>query len=96
MGETIHVTDLFEQTVQVLVALAMSEDAEKLDDAALNREVDPLIDAYLVWARTRRPASFRPRDYSERDELAQAFWEKASPTRISARIRARVVRRNEV
>ena len=37
-------TDLFEQTVQVLVALAMSEDAEKLDDAALNREVDPLIE----------------------------------------------------
>ena len=89
-------TDLFEQTVQVLVALAMSEDAEKLDDAALSREVDPLIDAYLVWVRTRRPASFRPRDYSERDELAQAFWEKAPPTQISERIRARVLRRNEV
>jgi len=40
-------TDLFEQTVQVLVTLAMSAGAEKLDDMALNREVDPLIDAYL-------------------------------------------------
>jgi hypothetical protein len=53
-------TDLFEQTVQVLMTLAMSPDAETLDDVALNREVDPLIDAYLVWARTRRPAGFRP------------------------------------
>jgi hypothetical protein len=43
-------TDLFEQTVQVLVTLAMSPDAETLDDIALNREVDLLIDAYLVWA----------------------------------------------
>jgi hypothetical protein len=89
-------TDLFEQTVQVLVALAMSADAENLDDAALNRDVDSLIDAYLVWVRTRRPSSFRPRDYSERDELAQAFWEKAPPTPISTRIRARVARRNDV
>ena len=89
-------TDLFEQTVQVLVTLAMSADAEKLDDRSLNREVDSLIDAYLVWAHTRRPASFRPRGYSERDELAQAFWDKVPPTRISERIRARVVRRNDV
>jgi hypothetical protein len=87
-------TDLFEQTVQVLVALAMSEDAEKLDDAALSREVDPLIDAYLVWVRTRRPASFRPRDYSETTANATSL-PKRSDT-ISERIRARVVRRNEV
>ena len=79
--------DLFEQTVQVLVTLATSADAENLDDAALNTEVDSLIDAYLVWVRTRRPASFRPKNYSERDELAEAFWEKAPPTRISKRIR---------
>ena len=89
-------TDLFEQTVQVLVTLAMSAGAEKLDDMALNREVDPLIDAYLVWAHTRRPAGFRPRGYSERDELAQAFWDKVPPTQISERIRARVARRNDV
>jgi hypothetical protein len=63
---------------------------------ALNHEIDPLIDAYVVWARTWRPAGFRPRDYNERDELAQAFWEKAPPTRISERIRARVVKRNDV
>jgi hypothetical protein len=89
-------TDLFEQTVQVLVTLAMSADAEKLDDIALIREVDPLIHAYLVWAHTRRPASFRPRGHSERDELAQAFWEKAPPTQISERIRARVAKGNDV
>ena len=89
-------TDLFEQTVQVLVTLAMSPDAETLDDVALNREVDPLIDAYLVWAHTRRPAGFRPKDYNERDELARAFWDKVPPTRISERIRARVARGNDV
>jgi hypothetical protein len=89
-------TDLFEQTVQVLVTLAMSPDAETLDDVALNREVDPLIDAYLVWARTRRPAGFRPKDYNERDELARAFWDKVPPTRICERIRARVARGNDV
>jgi hypothetical protein len=93
--ETIHMTDLFEQTVQVLVTLAMSADAE-LTDMALNREVDPLIDAYLVWARTRRPAGFRPKDYNERDELARAFWDKVPPTQISERIRARVARRIDV
>jgi hypothetical protein len=54
---------------------------------ALNREVDPLIDAYVV---------FRPRDYSERDELAQAFGKKAPPTQISKRIRARVAKRIDV
>jgi hypothetical protein len=86
--------DLFEQTVQVLVALATSADAEKLDDMALNREVDPLIDAYVVWVRTRRPAGFRLRDYSERNELAEAFWERAPRTRISERIRARVARKD--
>ncbi len=69
-------TDLFEQTVQVLVSLAMSADAETLDDITLHREVDALIDAYLVWTRTRRPAGFRPQGYNERDELAQAFWER--------------------
>jgi hypothetical protein len=89
-------TDLFEQTVQVLVSLAMSADAETLGDITLNREVDPLIDAYLVWACTRRPAGFRPKDYSEGDEPAQAFWEKVPPTQISERIRARVARRNDV
>ena len=88
--------DLFDQTVQVLVSLAMSVDAETLDDITLHREVDALIDAYLVWTRTRRPAGFRPQAYNERDELAQAFWEKVPPTRISERIRARVVRRNDV
>jgi hypothetical protein len=86
--------DLFEQTVEVLVALATSADAEKLDDIALNCEVDPLIDAYLVWVRTRRPAGFHPMHYSECDELAKAFWEKAPPTRISERIRARIAGRN--
>ena len=55
------------------MAVAISADAEKWDDMALNREVDPLIDAYLVWAHTRRPAGFRPKDYNERDELARAF-----------------------
>src|SRR5689334_11962989 len=79
-------TDLFEQTLQVLVSLAMSPDAEALDDSTLNGEVDALIDAYLVWTRTRRPAGFRPRGYNERDELARAFWEKAPPTPISERI----------
>ena len=68
----------------------MSPNAEELDDMALNREVDPLIDAYLVWARTRRPAAFRPKGYSERDELAKAFLEKAPSTRISERIRANI------
>jgi hypothetical protein len=63
---------------------------------ALNREVDPLIDAYLVWAHTRRPAGFRPKDYNERDELARAFWDKVPPTQIGERIRARVARRNDV
>ena len=89
-------TDLFDQTVQVLVILAMSPDTETLDDIALNREVDPLIDAYLVWVRTRRPAGFRPKDYNERDELARAFWDKVPPTQISERIRARVARGNDV
>ena len=89
-------TDLFEQTIQVLVTLAMSPDAERLDDIALNGEVDPLIDAYLVWAHTRRPAGFRPKDHNERDELARAFWDKVPPTRISKRIRARVARGNDV
>ena len=89
-------TDLFEQTVQVLVSLAMSADAETLDDITLKREVDPLIDAYPVWARTRRPAGFRPKDYNERDELARAFWDKVPPTQIGERIRARVARRNDV
>jgi hypothetical protein len=83
-------TDLFEQTVQVLVSLAMSVDAETLDDVTLHREVDALIDAYLIWTRTRRPAGFRPRGYKECDELARAFWEKAPRTPISERIRARV------
>ena len=83
-------TDLFEQTVQVLVSLAMSADGETLDDLALNHEVDPLIDAYLVWARTRRPAGFRPPGYNERDELARAFWEKVPSTQITERICARV------
>jgi hypothetical protein len=64
--ERIHLADPFEQTIQVLVTLPMSPDAEELDDMALNREVDPLIDAYLVWARTRRPAAFRPKGYTER------------------------------
>jgi hypothetical protein len=81
--------DLFEQTVEVLVALARSAEAEKLDDMALNREVDPLIDAYLVWVRTRRPAGFRLGNDTERDELAKAFWGKVPPTNISERIRAR-------
>ena len=89
-------TDLFEQTVQVLVSLAMSADAENLDDITLKSEVDPLIDAYLVWARTRRPAGFRPEDYSERDEIAQAFWEKVPRTQISERIRVRVAKGNDV
>ena len=89
-------TDLFEQTVQVLVSLAMSADAETLDDITLNREVDALIDAYLVWARARRPAGFRPQGYNERDELARAFWEKVPPTQISERIRARVAEGNDV
>ena len=89
-------TDLFEQTVQVLVSLAMSADAETLDDIALNHEVDPLIDAYLVWARARRPAGFRPQGYNERDELARAFWGKVPPTQISERIRARVAEENHV
>lgn len=88
-------TDLFEQTVQVLVSLAMSADGKTLDDITLNREVDALIDAYLVWRRTRRPAGFRPQGYNERDELAQAFWEKAPPTQISERIRARVAKGND-
>ena len=87
--------DLFEQTVQVLVSLAMSVDAETLDDATLNREVDALVDAYLVWTRTRRPAGFRPQGYNERDELAQAFWEKVPPKQISERIRARVAKGND-
>jgi hypothetical protein len=98
MGRSLRVdnsmTDLFEQTVQVLVSLAMSADGETLDDVTLNREVDPLIDAYLVWARTRRPAGLR--DYNERDDLARAFWEKAPPTQISERIRARVAKGNDV
>ena len=89
-------TDLFEQTVQVLVSLAMSADAETLDDITLHREVDALIDAYLVWTRARRPAGFRPRGYNERNELARAFWEKAPPTQISERIRARVATRDDV
>ena len=89
-------SDLFEQTVQVLVSLAMSADAETLDDATLNREVDALVDACLVWTRTRRPAGFRPQGYNERDELAQAFWDKVPPTQISERIRARVARRIDV
>ena len=89
-------TDLFEQTVQVLVSLAMLPDAETFDDITLHREVDALIDAYLVWTRTRRPAGFRPQGHNERDELAQAFWDKVPPTEVSERIRARVVRRNEV
>src|SRR6476646_1773817 len=89
-------TDLFEQTLQVLVSLAMSPDAETLDDLTLNREVDDLIDAYLVWTRTRRPAGFRPRGYNERDELARAFWEKVPPTPISERIRVRVAKGNDV
>jgi hypothetical protein len=88
-------TDLFEQTVQVLVSLAMWADGKNLDDIILNREVDPLIDAYLVWSRTRRPAGFRPPGYNERDELAQAFWEKVPPTQISERIRARVAKGND-
>jgi hypothetical protein len=79
-------SDLFEQTVQVLVSLAMSADAETLDDATLNREVDALVDAYLVWTPTRRPAGFRPRGYNERDELAQAFWEKVPPKPIDTGI----------
>jgi hypothetical protein len=83
-------TDLFEQTVQVLVSLAMLADAETLDDIALNHEVDALIGAYLVWARTRRPAGFRPPGYNERDELARAFWEKVPSTQITERICARV------
>jgi hypothetical protein len=89
-------TNVFEQTLQVLVSLAMSPDAESLDDLTLNREVDALIDAYLVWTRTRRPAGFRPRGYNEREELARAFWEKVSPTPISERIRARVAEENDV
>ena len=89
-------TDLFEQTIQVLVSLAMLPDAETLDDITLHREVDALIDAYLDWARTRRPAGFRPQGYNERDELAQAFWEKVPPTQISKRIRARVAKRIDV
>jgi hypothetical protein len=76
-------SDLFEQTVQVLASLAMSADAETLDDATLNREVDALVDAYLVWTRTRRPAGFRPQRYNERDELAQAFWEKVPPKQVA-------------
>jgi hypothetical protein len=55
--------NLFDQTVEVLVVLAKSADAEKFEDAALNREVDPLIDAYLVWVQTRRPANFSPDGY---------------------------------
>jgi hypothetical protein len=37
-----------------------------------------------------------PRDYSERDELAHAFWKKAPPTQISKRIRARMAKRIDV
>ena len=88
-------TDLFEQTIQVLVSLAVSADAETLDDATLNREVDALVDAYLVWTRTRRPAGFRPQGYNERDELAQAFWEKVPPKQISERIWARIAKGND-
>ena len=89
-------TDLFEQTVQVLVSLAMSANDDTLDDITLNREVDALMDAYLVWTRTRRPAGFRPRGYNERDELARAYWERAPLTPISERIRARVAEENDV
>ena len=56
------------------MSLAMSPGQEFLDNSTLSREVDALIDAYLVWTRTRRPAGFRPKGYNERDELAQAFW----------------------
>jgi hypothetical protein len=87
------VANLFDQTVQVLVALANSAEAERFDDVSLNREVDPLIDAYLVWVHTRRPAAFRPTDTHERDKLAEAFWEKAPPIWISERIRARLARK---
>jgi hypothetical protein len=89
-------TDLFDQTVEVLVSLAISADRETLEDITLNHEVDSLIDAYLVWARTRRPGGFRPRGYNERDELARAFWERAPPTPISERIRARVAEENDL
>ena len=53
-------TDLFEQTLQVLVSLAISPDAETLDDCTLNHEVDGLIDAYLVWTRARRTGRLPP------------------------------------
>jgi hypothetical protein len=44
-------SDLFEQTVQVLVSLAMSADAETLDDATLNLEVDALVVSAVLRPR---------------------------------------------
>ena len=88
-------TDLFEQTVQVLVTLAMSADAETLDDITLHREVDALIDAYLVWTRTRRPAGFRPQAIMTRRACPSILGKGATDTDQRTHPR-QVVGRNDV
>ena len=69
-----------EQTVDALVTLATSAGVEELDDHALSRRVNAIVDLYLmgfgVWTA------------SERSRLGRAFKDRlVRPTRTSGRIR---------
>jgi hypothetical protein len=79
------VTDQFEETVKLLVLVWHR--APALDDTALKRKVDALVDSYLV--------RFGSDAASKRAELATAFSATAPATTISERIRALIERRDD-
>ena len=74
-----------DQTVDALIALATMAGVEELDDNALRRRVNAIVDLYLV--------GFGVHTASERSKLARAFQEMlVSPTRAGDRILAMVHR----
>jgi hypothetical protein len=74
--------DQLEHTIKLLILL--SHRAPTMDDTALHRKVDALVDSYLVGFGTEIAL--------KRRELAKAFHEKAAVTPVSERIRYRIER----
>jgi hypothetical protein len=81
LGEA-AMTGQLEDTIKLLILL--SHRAPAMDDSALHRKVDALVDSYLV--------GFGTETVSKRWELAKAFHEKAAVTPASERIRYRIER----
>jgi len=74
-----------EHTVDALVTLATSAGVEELDDHALRRRVNAIVDLYLV--------GFGVWTASERTRLARAFKDRlVRPTQTGGRILAMITR----